>query len=147
MRKATLPTFSLGRLSTLYNGWFKQDNEEERTHFVQGKKATLNEYNEAKALEIIGLDFQFQLSLAGGRTLAFGIVLDFLVETVPLPTPLWVHIEYWHYGPQRERDMLQMSLIEEYLGFEVAPPVELWGDQTDTVEKALLYTRLKLGIT
>lgn len=146
MRKPRLRSFSLvGRLASVYD-WGRQEDLGSKKYYVRGKRASLNEYNVAKALDTLGLEFIFQVSLLGGRV-PFGIVLDFLVETVPYITPMWVHGEHWHTGAQREIDLLQQAVIEDYLGTEVARPVELWGDQTDTEEKALMYTRMALGFT
>ena len=127
-----------------------QEDDGSRTVFVTdsyGKisKASTYEFNVAYALEILKLLFGFQVSIAGGRGVAFGLVLDFLVETVPRPTPLWVHGDYWHMGDKRAKDLRQQHTVSEYLGGEVNPHVELWSDQTKTKEAALLYVRQALA--
>lgn len=135
---------SLGRLQSAVSSMYPQEDLAERVYEVQGKKATSGEYNVALALEQLGLDYTFQLSILGGRSVAGGIVLDFLVDTVPLPTPLWVHGEYWHSGAQRAKDMRQQALVDQESRGGYAPAVEIWFDECDTPEKALDTVRRKL---
>jgi hypothetical protein len=126
-----------------------QEDDIQREFYVtdsDGKtsKATSNEYYVAKALEILGFEFHFQVSIAGGRSLAFGIVLDFLVETAPLPTPLWVHGEHWHMGERRAKDLRQQDIVKEYMSGSVLEPEEIWGSESDSEQRALAAVRRKL---
>jgi hypothetical protein len=73
--------------------------------------------------------------------MAFGVVLDFLVKTVPLPTPLWVHGEHWHQGNQRAEDLKQQQLVAEYLGGFVNPPAEIWGSESSDKQQAIQAVR------
>ena len=107
-------------------------------------KASSNEYFVAKALETLGFEFAFQLSVAGGRSLSFGIVLDFLVETVPLPTPLWVHGDYWHTGERRQKDLRQQDIVKQFLMDSILEPIEIWGHESNTPEMAQAAVRRKL---
>lgn len=107
-------------------------------------KATSNEYYVAQALDTVGLEYAFQLSIAGGKTLAFGIVLDFLVDTVPLPTPLWVHGDYWHTGARRQKDLRQQDIVKQYMEGSILEPIEIWGHESDSIEMALAAVRRKL---
>ena len=62
------------------------------------------EWNMARALWFYGWeDFLYQLALKGGYDIRGGLVLDFLVPTVPLWTPLPVDGGYWHESPTEER--------------------------------------------
>jgi hypothetical protein len=135
----------------LISGYLKPPQEDDSLRVylvtdVRGRtfKASKNEWNVAQALETVGLEFKFQLSVAGGRSLAFGIVLDFLVETVPLPTPVWVHGEYWHQGDRRARDLRHQDIVREYMQGGILEPVEIWGDESDTAPRALAAVRQKL---
>jgi hypothetical protein len=123
-----------------------QEDDADRTVYVtdsNGKtsKASKNEYYVAKALLKLGLQFQFQVTIAGGRQQAFGIVLDFLVMTVPMPTPLWVHGEHWHSGARRAKDLRQQDKVREEMQGAVNEPKEIWGSESDTEERAFVAVR------
>lgn len=127
-----------------------QEDDSNRTYYVTDSrnktaKASLNEYNVAMALYRLNYVFEFQVSIAGGRSIAFGIVLDFLVETAPLPTPLWVHGEYWHTGTRRARDLRQQDIVKEYMQGSILEPVEIWGNESETIELAMSTLRRRLG--
>ena len=111
---------------------------------VQGKKASLNEYNVAAALTQLNLNFDFQVNVDGGRTIRGGLVLDFLVYTVPKPTPLQVHGNYFHKGEAEAEDRLkELKLLEKPYWY---PPVTVWGNESETVEDALLALRRELMV-
>lgn len=125
----------------MYPNFYTPEDVTERAYEVQGKKATMNEYNVSLALDALGYEYYFQVNLFGGRMELGGIVLDFLVLTNPLPTPLWVHGDYWHTGEAREKDLLQQSQIEAEYGDRLMPAIELWLDQTATPELALMWLK------
>ena len=104
---------------------------------VHGTHASSNEYYVAEALDKVKLPYVFQVSYLGGRRLQGGMVLDFLVLTDPLPTPLWVNGNYWHKGPRQVIDLYQRQLLDMVMGGQLAQAVVLWGDDTDTPEHAL----------
>ena len=139
-----LRTFSLGRLASAYPNFYEPEQLAAQTYTVQGKSASLNEYNVALGLEALGYEYTFQVNLFGGRMELGGVVLDFLVDTVPLPTPLWVHGEYWHTGEAREKDLLQQAMVEDEMGHQLMPAIELWSWQTMTPETALMWLRIYL---
>jgi hypothetical protein len=120
-----------------------REDDEDRIHIVKGLKATLNEYNVAKALDTMDLDYNFQMT-TGSKGQSFVVILDFLVFTVPQPTPLWVHGEHWHMGDKRAKDIRQMTVVDDFLGGAASDPVEIWGDQSKTYEQALLHVRKAL---
>lgn len=149
LRQSTVQDhFVYQKLRTLY--FFEpQEDDNQRVYYVRDKrnrvfKASLNEYNVALALEELGFTFTFQLSVAGGRSLSFGIVLDFLVDTAPLPTPLWVHGEYWHRGAQRKKDLRAQEIVNQYMAGSVLEPVEIWGDESESKSQAVQALRRKL---
>ncbi len=111
------------------------------THEVQGQRASKNEYNVAVALEKVTLDFIFQYEVYYGRRMGRGFIIDFLIFTQPLPTPLWVNGEYWHRGEQREIDFYQETLFNAISRGTFMPAVTLWGMETDTPELALQAVR------
>jgi hypothetical protein len=69
------------------------------------------ENNFAAALEKYGWQYQYQVSLFGGRDVVGGTVVDFIVYTTPLPTPVYVQAEYWHSGSRAEREKVMDALI------------------------------------
>ncbi len=113
---------------------------------VHGTHASSNEYYTAQALDRVELPYVFQVSYLGGRRLSGGMVLDFLVLTDPLPTPLWVNGDYWHKGPQVVIDFYQRALLDMLLGGQMAQAVVLWGGDTDTPEHALASVKREFRI-
>ncbi len=111
---------------------------------VQGSKATDIEWRVAVVLERLGLNFKFQYSLQGGRTARGGIVLDFLVLTDPLRTPLDIRGDYWHQPNQRVDDDLGLALAMSRGMF--AEPVVIYGSQLQTIEAAYATIKRELRI-
>lgn len=111
---------------------------------VRGKSASSYEYNVSRALDTLGLDYWFQFSYLGGHALPGGIVIDFLVFTKPLYTPLNVNGDYWHSGARTAIDELQQAIINVALAGEARPIVYLWGKDTATYEAALSSVRRKI---
>lgn len=109
---------------------------------VQGSHASQNEYNVAVALERLGLEFIFQYDILGGRRLRGGAVIDFLVLTIPLPTPVFVNGDYWHSDATQE--FYQKSMVDQALRGQANPVVVMWGHETDTVEAATSVIRRKI---
>lgn len=122
------------------------DFEGNPVYQIQGHKATLPEFNVAIALYRLGFDFIYQAQFNGGRGSPGGIEVDFLVDTVPYPTPVWVHGEFWHMsGDQRNRDRLQMIRFDQLTDGLYAPGIELFEDSlTPRVEDALRTIREEL---
>lgn len=134
--------FSFGKLNTIYHNFSPSETELDKRKFVTDSrgvtsKASLNEYNVAEALKLLNKEFYFQMSIEGGKQRAFGLVLDFLVITVPFPTPVWVHGEHWHTGARRQKDIYQQTLVSDYMQGQINPPLEIWGSESTTVEQAL----------
>ena len=148
LRKSVLTNRAGPGLRTIYNTPPKQDDAA-RVYRVtditgQTKKATSNEKFIADALTKFNLAFQFQMSVGGGRSQSFGIVLDFLVMTRPMPTPLWVHGEFWHQGAQRAADLRAMVTVDTFGQGNYARGVEIWGNESDEPEKAMNAVRRKI---
>ena len=103
---------------------------------VHGKRASLYEWRVAQVLDQLEIDYIFQVDYLGGRSLRGGLVLDFVVFTAPLPTPVWVHGEYWHGGKQRTIDIYQQVTLDFMLRGQLNPAVVLWGKDLQTDEQA-----------
>ena len=106
---------------------------------VQNLDATQPEYYVAVSLDRLKLPYLFQFEVIGGRTRRGGLILDFLVLTDPLSTPVFVNGEYWHSGEQSSEDKLLQAIIGQYPDF--AEPVVLWGEQLQTEQDA--YSAVK----
>jgi hypothetical protein len=94
-----------------------------------------NEVNVAIALNKLKFDyvFQYQLGLPGVRG---SQVIDFLVYTVPKPTPLFVHGRYWHGTKQQAEDQLKFAEIMSQTHGRWADPIIISEEDSDTVDKA-----------
>jgi len=114
-------------------------------YYVQDRKASLYEYNFAWALDKRGLDYAFQFDILGGRLLKGGMVIDFLVFTVPLSTPVWIHGEYWHMGKQAMIDKYQKAILDYVMAGEVRPAKIYWGVDVATKDLALAKVRRDFG--
>ncbi len=106
---------------------------------IAGKDASDIEWRVAVVLERLGLHYIFQYALEGGRTKRGGIVLDFLVLTDPLSTPLDIRGDYWHQPKQRIEDDLGLALAMNMGRF--AEPVIIYGGELQTMEQA--YSTVK----
>jgi len=130
----------------------KAEKEEENLpETVKGKSVgSTEEARVAVALPMLGLDFQYQVSIAGGRRFPGGLIIDFVVETTPLPTPLQVQGRYWHGVGQeggRAQDVLELAKIKRIMGHSWADPVEVWDNELTSVAQALMTvaSALRLG--
>lgn len=110
-----------------------QIEQEEVVGLVQGvMPGSKNEWYVAMALEKLNLDFMFQFSIMGGRSIRGGQVIDFVVFN-PNAIPVFIQGEYWHNAKKETEDMLKQAAAEEYFKTK---PVILMGEETDTREKA-----------
>ena len=108
---------------------------------VQGKDATSYEYNVAWALDKVELAYMFQFIFLGGKAVRGGMVVDFLVLTDPLSTPVWVNGGFWHQGKRAAEDSYQQALLYFVARGELNRPVTLWDPDCVTKEAALSAIR------
>jgi hypothetical protein len=112
---------------------------------VNETAATTPEQNVAMALEQLGWSFRFQYPLFGGRRTIGGQVIDFLVFTTPLPTPLFVD-SYWHGSINRkERDKLKRAQLANMSKGRYRPYVVVFEREVDTIERAVSTIRKLFG--
>ena len=111
---------------------------------IAGSKASDIEWRVAVALERLHLHFIFQYALMGGRTKRGGIVLDFLVLTDPLSTPLDIRGQFWHQPKQRIEDDLGLALAMSRGRY--AQPVIIYGAQLQTIESAYAVVKRELRL-
>jgi len=104
----------------------------EKIGLIHGVKAGSSyEWRVAISLTKYGWEFDYQASFFQGRRVRGGLVVDFLVHTIPLRTALFVDGEYWH--PNRERDRLARLLLYSGTGGSIEVEV-ITGAQVKTQE-------------
>ncbi len=114
-------------------------------YIIQNQEASSYEYNFALACDYWGIEYEFQQDFFGGRNILGGMVIDFIVFTVPLPTPCWINGEYAHgSGERKEQDYLQQSMMNTQFGGAMLPAKVFWGDDTSTYEAAVQAVRREL---
>ena len=116
------------------------------TYEVHERKASEYEYFVALALEKLDIEYKFQINLLGGRKIKGGFIVDFLALTVPKPTPIWVHGEYWHRGKAREKDLLHLVLLDAMFRGKFNPAIILWGEDLQTEEQAYVAVKKELKV-
>jgi hypothetical protein len=114
--------------------------------FIQGKSVdSQNEMNVAIALDSLDMTYEYKYIL-GIMHVRGSHQIDFLVHTVPKPTPLFVHGEYWHTGKHALEDEMKMAEITSLMKNHWADPVIIWGENCETVEDAREAVREVLQI-
>lgn len=104
---------------------------------IRGRKAGSSyEVNFAKSLDKFGWDYLYQLPMFGGTQVVGGTVVDFLVITVPRPTPVYIHGEYWHQGQRSQRDRVMEALIDAKMRRYYNPIKVIWGEKVQTPEQS-----------
>lgn len=98
---------------------------------------SINEANVAMALDLLELDYEYQYDF-GVRGVAGSQIIDFLVETLPRPTPLFVHGEYWHTGAYAIDEAIKMEQIKSVMRGTWADPEIIWGSECETVDDAFV---------
>src|SRR3989304_9837777 len=108
---------------------------------VESKDATSYEYNVAWALDKVELAYMFQFIFFGGKAVRGGMVVDFLVLTDPLSTPVWVNGGFWHKGKRAAEDSYQQALLYFVARGELKRPGTLGDPDCVTKEAALSAIR------
>ena len=81
---------------------------------IQGQTpGSTEEWRVAKALWRFEIPFIYQFEIFDSSVRG-GIVLDFLVQTRPLSTPLEVYAKYWHRGERSSEERLRDVIVEDY---------------------------------
>jgi hypothetical protein len=84
----------------------------------------------------------YQYAILGGRNLRGGLILDFLVFTVPTSTPLFVQGDYWHH--QTKDKNARFKMIEAQRVLKSRPAVEIWEHEAPDIDTAITTLRRKL---
>lgn len=121
----------------------KEPPQEEVIGLVQGiTPGSKNEWYVALALDKLQIDYIYQYMLSGGRGIRGGQVIDFIVYS-PMAVPVYVQGEYWHNEKTESEDLLKQADAENWFK---TTPILLWGDETDTREKAYQTVLEKIGV-
>lgn len=112
---------------------------------VQGKTPnSTEEWRVALALNRLKMKFIYQYAINGGHRLRGGQVVDFMVLTAPVPTPVYVNGEYWHRTvKQMEDEIKQLNVVYEMHG-QCFQPLILWAHDLISVDRAYLLLIQKL---
>jgi len=112
---------------------------------VQGRQAgSLPEWYVALALDKVGLGYSYQYDIEGGNQLRGGQILDFLVYTAPLPTPVMIQGEYWHGGTISATTQFNVEKINRYFKGKAQRCLEIWDYEALDREQALKTVKSKL---
>lgn len=97
---------------------------------------SVEEWRWAMAAESFGVDFDYQVDVAGGKSVANGSVLDFMLYTSPLWQPVHIKGVYWHSGMNEVEDMMRERLLmEEYKG-QIFEPLNVYDWQLPDITTA-----------
>ena len=119
-----------------------EPKQEELIGLIQGiTPGSKNEWYVALALDKLQIDYIYQYSLSGGRGTRGGQMIDFVVYN-PMATPVYVQGEYWHNEKTENEDILKQADAENYFK---QTPILLYGDETDTKDKAYQTVMEKIG--
>ena len=111
---------------------------------IAGSKASDIEWRVAVALEKLHLHYIFHYIPGAGTVQRGDIILDFLVLTDPLSTPLDLRGDYWHQPQQRLEDDLFLELALSRGRY--AKPVIIYGAELQSVEQAYATVKRELRV-
>src|SRR3990172_3176194 len=102
------------------------------------------EWNIACALDLLKLEYHYQVAVFGGRWVPGGAVIDFEVFIVPRSVYVFGQGGYWHRrGNKEEEDLWLISRIQTELHKQV---VEVWEEDALTVTQAMATLRKELRV-
>lgn len=123
---------------------FQVEKADEVVGLIHGQTpGSTIEWYVSQALDRLHLNYEYQMPIGGGRLFRGGKVLDFLVYTVPYPTPLTVLGDYWH-GGTKDDVSLELAIIKRLLGHNVRDAQPIWEHEARTADMA--YSTLKRKI-
>lgn len=102
------------------------------------------EYFVAKALDRLKVDYTFQYSVAGGRALRGGQMVDFMIYTVPLPTPVQIKGEYWHKWARGAQSQFDLLMLENMLKGYARKPIAIWTYELPNIDAAYQVLKRKV---
>jgi len=125
-----------------------EEKDENLPDEIQGKPVRSKE--EARvgvSLGIVGFGFKYQVWIFGGNIFPGGQIIDYLVYTVPLPTPLYIQSAWWH-GPEmvkRQDDLMKQAKVRQRMSRVWADPKEIWDHELQSIAQAVSAIRREFG--
>ena len=119
--------------------------EENLPAVIQGKSVgSKNEARVAIALDKLRHNYIYQFRVFAQVGVRGDYIVDFLVlTTVPDSTPLEVFGNFFHSGQLGMDDKLRLAIIEQEL--DVQEVKIIWGNESDTLDKAQAAVRKEIG--
>ena len=112
---------------------------------VQGKMPqSKEEFWVALALNKLGIRYTFQYPV-GGYRLRGSTIIDFMIETRPLQTPLWVNGLYWHGAENMQSTLASIRETMRKLRGKVTTEIIIWDYEIPTEEVTLEVVRMRVG--
>jgi hypothetical protein len=79
------------------------------------------------------IEFDYQVDVAGGKSVSGGSVLDFLMYTDPLWTPVNIKGVYWHSGYNALDDEFRGYKLRQYYSGMIADAIDVLTWQIPTI--------------
>ena len=125
------PTARRKKQDTRVLGPVKETAPEEEMGLIQGKRpGSREEWRVYLSLLKYKVQFEFQVSVYGGRAVVGGYIIDFVVYN-PFPCALEVNGEYWHSADMRPSEQLKLNALTAIFNRE---PYVVWGKDLQTQE-------------
>ena len=120
-----------------------EKEEEELPGLIQGIQAdSKQEWWVAKALNRIGIPYDYQYPVLGSGQSRGSYKIDFVVHTVPLATMVEPIGNHWHTGELGADDKKRQADVEEAMqDIARTPIVNLW--IPDLLDEETVYQKLK----
>lgn len=119
----------------------QQDLDEPEMGLIQGQTpGSREEWRVSIALSKLGYQYDYQYSMFGGR-LTGGTIIDFMVKTEPLSTPLYVNGAYWHKKDDFKQK-LQIQKIKR-LGYYRTPRI-IWDYEMPDMQSTIKMVKERM---
>ena len=119
-----------------------ENEQDEPIGMIQGQVPdSKEEWWISKALDRIGIPYQYQYPVNGGRARG-GYMVDFVVQTVPLATMIEPIGNHWHTGELGADDKKRQADVENAMQDVAKTPIlNLW--IPDMIDEETVFKRLR----
>jgi len=112
---------------------------------IQGKMPdSREEWRVAMALDHLEYKYIFHYVIQGGTRVRGGQIIDFMVFTKPLRTPVQVQGKYWHSKSRAMRDHFKNEEIKRLFSGQIFDPVIIWDYEIPDVAHAIRILQERL---